>query len=135
MIRCITLYRRRDYKRQRTASASTFVPASYRPLFSGCHTILHRHDSDSESDSDESEFDDPAFWPEMFADEDSNNNDAMEMVGEIQDGQSTLVTKDARSNIASGNDNDKNTNRSIDTKNASNKSPGTAFDSPCTTRS
>ena len=98
MIRCITLYRRRDYKRQRTASASTFVPASYRPLFSGCHTILHRppeeynDSSDSQSDS-QSEFDDPAFWPEMFADEDSNNNDAMEMVGEIQDGQSTLVTK------------------------------------------
>ena len=41
-MRWSTLYRRRDYKRQRTASASTFVPASYRPLFSGCHTILHR---------------------------------------------------------------------------------------------
>ena len=81
MIRCITLYRRRDYKRQRTASASTFVPASYRPLFSGCHTILHRppeeynDSSDSQSDS-QSEFDDPAFWPEMFADEDNINDDS-----------------------------------------------------------
>ena len=74
------MYRRRDYKRRRIES-STFVPASYRPLFPGCNTILHRPTeeyndySDSQSHSDESEFDDPAFWPEMFEDEDSNIND------------------------------------------------------------
>ena len=74
------LYRRRDYKRKRQRTASTFVPASYRPLFPGCYTILHRppeeynDSSDSQSDS-ELEFDDPAFWPEMFEDEDSNIND------------------------------------------------------------
>ena len=76
------LYRRRDYKRRRIES-STFVPASYRPLFPGCNTVLYRpqeeynDSSDSQSDS-ESEFDDPAFWPEMFEDEDSNTNDEVE---------------------------------------------------------
>ena len=75
MIRCITLYRRRDYKRRRIES-STFVPASYRPLFPGCNTVLYRpqeeynDSSDSQSDS-ESEFDDPELWQEMFADEDA----------------------------------------------------------------
>ena len=74
------LYRRRDYKRRRTES-STFVPASYRPLFPGCNTVLYRpqeeynDSSDSQSDS-QSEFDDPAFWPEIFADEDNINDDS-----------------------------------------------------------
>ena len=64
--RMMRLYRRRDYKRKRQRTASTFVPASYRPLFPGWYTILHRppeeynDSSNSQSDS-ESEFDNPAF--------------------------------------------------------------------------
>ena len=61
-----------------------FVPAPYTPVFSGCHTILHRRleedsDSDSQSDSDEaSEFDDPESWPDIFDDIDSDGNSEVE---------------------------------------------------------
>ena len=76
MKRWSTFYRRRDYKRQRIAS-TTFESVSYPPVFSGCHTIVRRRleedDLDSQSDSDKSEFDDPAFWQDIF--DDSNQEE------------------------------------------------------------